>query len=64
VVLCLDNDAAWRKVESRIWTEYRHRTRLYFANYDGIEAKDHGEMAPEEIAFSIENPISSIRFRP
>jgi hypothetical protein len=64
VILCLDNDAAGRKVERRIWTEYRHRTRLYFANYDGIEAKDHGEMAPEEIAFSIENPISSIRFRP
>jgi 5S rRNA maturation endonuclease (ribonuclease M5) len=64
VVMCMDNDAAGRRVERKIWEEYRHRTRLYFANYDGIEAKDHGEMSPEEIEFSIEHPISALRFRP
>jgi hypothetical protein len=64
VVMCLDNDAAGRKVEREIWEKYKHRTRLYFANYDGIDAKDHGEMTPEEIAFSIEHPISALRFRP
>lgn len=64
VVMCLDNDRAGRAVEREVWTNYRHRTRLYFANYDGIDAKDHGEMTPEEIAFSIENPISALRFRP
>jgi hypothetical protein len=64
VVMCLDNDAAGRRVERQVWAEYRHRTKLYFANYDGIEVKDHGEMSPEEIAFSVEHPISALRFRP
>lgn len=64
VIMCLDNDKAGRSKEADIWTRYRHRTRLYFANYDGIKAKDHGEMSPEEIAFSVEEPISALRFRP
>lgn len=64
IVMCLDNDAAGRKMEREIWTRYRHRTRLFFANYDDIKAKDHGDMTPEEIEFSIEHPISAIRFRP
>jgi DNA primase len=64
IVMCLDNDRAGRQVEREIWTKYRHRARLYFANYDDIKAKDHGEMTPEEIEFSIEHPISAIRFRP
>lgn len=64
VVMCLDNDKAGREQERKVWTEYRHRTRLYFANYDGIDAKDHGEMTPEEMEFSISKPISALRFRP
>lgn len=64
VVMCLDNDAAGRAKERKIWSSYRHRTRLYFANYEGIESKDHGEMTPEEIEFSLENEISALRFRP
>lgn len=64
VVMCLDNDAAGRAKERKIWRSYRGRTRLYFANYDGIESKDHGEMTPEEIEFSLENAISALRFRP
>jgi DNA primase len=64
VVMCLDNDRAGRLKEAEIWNTYRSRTRLYFANYDGIKAKDHGEMTPEEIAFSLDNAISALRFRP
>lgn len=64
VVMCLDNDKAGRAKERQIWRDYRHRTRLYFANYDRTERKDHGEMTPEEIAYSIEHPISALRFRP
>lgn len=64
VVMCLDNDRAGRLKEAEIWNNYRSRTRLYFANYDGITGKDHGEMAPEEIAFSLDNAISALRFRP
>ncbi len=64
VVMCLDNDKAGRDKEAEVWQEYRHRTRLYFANYTDIDAKDHGDMTPDEIAYSIENPISSLRFRP
>jgi DNA primase len=64
VIMCLDNDKAGRTKEAEIWANYRHRTRLYFANYDGIDAKDHGDMSPDEIAFSIENPISALRYRP
>jgi DNA primase len=62
--VCLDNDEAGRLKEAEIWRKYRGRTRLMFANYDGIKAKDHGEMTPEEIEFSIENAISAVRFRP
>lgn len=64
VVMCLDNDRAGRRKEAEIWRKYRGRTRLYFANYDGIEEKDHGEMDPEEIAYSLEKAISALRFRP
>jgi hypothetical protein len=64
VVMCLDNDKAGRTKEIQVWQEYRHRTRLYFADYSGIKAKDHGDMTPEEIARSIEHPISAVRFRP
>lgn len=64
VVMCLDNDRAGREKEAEVWQKYRGRTSLYFADYDGIKAKDHGEMTPEEIAFSIEHPISALRFRP
>lgn len=64
VIMCLDNDDAGRKKEVEVWKRYRGRTRLYFANYTDIDAKDHGEMTPEEITFSIEQPISALRFRP
>jgi DNA primase len=64
VVMCLDNDEAGRKKEAQIWQKYRSRTRLYFANYDGIDKKDHGDMTPEEIEFSLDNAISALRFRP
>lgn len=64
VVMCLDNDKAGRTKERQVWEEYRGRTRLYFANYERTAEKDHGEMTPEEIAYSIEHPISALRFRP
>lgn len=64
VVMCLDNDRAGRNKEREVWQEYRGRTRLYFANYERTDNKDHGEMTPEEIAYSIEHPISALRFRP
>lgn len=64
VVMCLDNDDAGRRKEQQIWTDYRRRTKLYFANYEGIREKDHGDMSPEGIAFSIDNRISALRFRP
>lgn len=63
-IFCLDNDRAGRKKEREIWETYRGRRGLYFANYTDIEAKDHGEMTPEEIEFSISNPISFLRYRP
>jgi DNA primase len=64
VVMCLDNDGAGRSKERKIWREWRGRTRLYFANYDHTRKKDHGEMTPEEIEFSLEHPISALRYRP
>lgn len=64
VVMCLDNDEAGRKKEAEIWQEYRGRTRLYFANYEHTRKKDHGEMDAEEIAYSLDNAISAVRFRP
>lgn len=68
VVMCLDNDRAGRRKEAEIWNGYRHRTRLYFANYEHVQGdnykKDHGEMTPEEIAYSLDEMISALRFRP
>lgn len=62
--VCLDNDAAGRSKERKIWQQYRGRVRLYFANYDETDKKDHGEMTPEEIEYSLTHAISAVRFRP
>lgn len=62
--VCLDNDDAGRAKEEEIWREYRHRTRLYFANYENTDKKDHGEMTPEEIEESLSKAVSALRFRP
>jgi hypothetical protein len=63
--LCLDNDAAGRKMERQIWTDWRHAfRRLMFVNYDHTRLKDHGEMAIEDVEWSINNAISAVRYRP
>lgn len=65
LVVCLDNDATGRARERKIWREYRHWFKhMDFANYDGIEKKDHGEMTPEQIDWSLEHAISKLRYRP
>ena len=64
VVWCLDNDEPGHRKMDEIWREFRGRGRQFFANYDGITGKDHGEMTPEEIEFSIDHPISALRYRP
>jgi DNA primase len=68
VFWCLDNDRAGREKEAQIWEEYRGRGRMFFANYDHVQGsnykKDHGEMEPDEIEWSITNAISSLRYRP
>lgn len=63
-IFCLDNDPAGRKKERQIWEKFRGRRGLYFANYTDIQGKDHGEMTPEEIEYSISDPISFLRYRP
>lgn len=60
--VCLDNDDAGRKKSVRLWKEYRHRTRLHFANYEHTDLKDHGEMSPEEIEESLVKAYSSRMF--
>lgn len=60
--VCLDNDRAGRKKSKQIWAEYRHRTKLYFANYEHTDLKDHGEMSPEEIEESLVKAYSSLTF--
>lgn len=62
--VCLDNDKAGRKKEADLWDRYRGQVRMFFANYDHTDKKDHGEMTPEEIEYSLENAISAVRFRP
>ena len=62
--VCLDNDAAGRAKEKEIWRTHRGRVRLFFANYDQTDKKDHGEMTPEEIEWSLSHAISGLRFRP
>lgn len=62
--VCLDNDDAGRKQEAEIWRNYRHQTRLMFANYEHTRKKDHGEMPPEDVEWSLTNAISGLRYRP
>jgi DNA primase len=64
IVMCLDNDKAGRLKEREIWTKYRGRTSLWFANYEHTKKKDHGEMEPDEIEYSLDHAISALRFRP
>jgi DNA primase len=64
IVMCLDNDKAGRIKEREIWTKYRGRKSLWFANYEHTRKKDHGEMSPEEIEYSLDHAISALRFRP
>lgn len=64
IVMCLDNDKAGRRKEEDIWKKYRGRADLWFANYEHTRKKDHGEMSPEEIEYSLDNAISALRFRP
>ncbi len=62
--VCLDNDKAGRDKEAEIWNQYRRRCRLMFANYEHTDKKDHGDMTPEEIQYSLENAVSALRYRP
>jgi hypothetical protein len=68
VHVCLDNDAAGRRKERDLWTRYRSQIRMLFANYDHVQddnyKKDHGEMTPDEIDWSLTNAIPALRFRP
>lgn len=62
--VCLDNDDAGRKKEAEIWANYRFRVRLMFANYEHTRKKDHGEMTPEDIEWSLDKAIHGLRYRP
>jgi DNA primase len=62
--VCLDNDEAGRRKEAELWRQYRGKIKMYFANYDHTDKKDHGEMSPEEIEESLSKAIPALRFRP
>ena len=66
--VCLDNDAAGRRKEKDLWERYRSQIRMFFANYEHVQGddyvKDHGDMTPEQIDWSLTNAIPAVRFRP
>lgn len=63
--VCLDNDGAGRRMERKIWEDWRGQFRkMYFTNYEGIREKDHGEMRISDVEWSLNNAISAVRYRP
>lgn len=63
--LCLDNDGAGRSKTRRIWTDHRRTfRRMFIANYDGLEGKDHGEMQIDDVQWSLDYAIPAVRYRP
>jgi hypothetical protein len=58
VLVAMDNDkAGWISV-NKIWARYRRRLALRFANYNGIDAKDVGDMTAEQIHQAVDRSRS------
>lgn len=64
LISALDNDKDGRKYSEEIVRQkYAHRFNLKFLNYDGIQAKDIGDMTADQIKQSIRTAVSSILMR-
>ena len=61
VVAAFDNDKAGHKASKELleWAR-KYGLNLFFFNYNGSSKKDPGDMIDEEIAWGIENAISSL----
>lgn len=61
IVAAFDNDKAGHKASKELleWSR-KYGLNLFFFNYNGSSKKDPGDMTDEEIAWGIENAISSL----
>jgi hypothetical protein len=65
VILALDNDRDGMKYSEMMRKLHARRINMSFLNYDGIDAKDVGEMTDEQIfqAYSTATSSTVTRFK-